>query len=178
MEEARKKPGTLTFTSTGPLTAQHIFMEAVALKEHIKITHLPVQGDPEFISQILGGHVDGGLGAPVLPYIRSGKLRGLGVTCEKRSDLVPNIPTFAEIGYDGVSAANFLGIIGPKGIDPKIIQKLQNAFKIAYGDPSFKQMLHTFGMVPTYRDGDSFRQLVLRNLDEQRKILKTLKLIK
>lgn len=173
IEDARKNPDKLTYATAGAKSGQHILMEQVGLAENVKITHVPTQGGSEVVSQQLGGHVDGSLAAELAPHVLSGKVRALAVAGEKRLESMPNIPTFTELGYK-LESPLWLGLSAPKGVDPRIVKKLHDAFKKAYEDPSFQELCTTLVMTPIYRDSDAFKELVKRDFDAQAKILKKL----
>jgi tripartite-type tricarboxylate transporter receptor subunit TctC len=173
IEEARKRSGKLTYCTPGPLSVCHVFLEQVALVENVKLNHLPVQGDAEMVSQHLGGHVDGSLGAPLIPYIPTGKVRGLAVMSEKRLGVIPDVPTFPELGYK-IDYSILCGLVAPKGLDPRVVRKLNESFKKGYEDPSFKEFLATLGMTPVYKDSESFKAMVLKDYDRLGTALKKL----
>ena len=125
------------------------------------------------VAQHLGGHVDGSLGAPLIPYIPAGKVRGLAVMSEKRLGAIPDVPTFSELGYK-IDYSILCGLVAPKGLDPRIIKKLNDAFKKGYDDPSFKEFLATLGMTPVYKDSDSFKEMVIKDFDRLGVALKKL----
>ena len=177
MEDARKNPGKLTFATPGPLSMYHIFMEQVAMQEKVRITHIPVSGDAEMVSQHLGGHVDASMSSPLIPHILAKKVRALAVMNEKRLDVIPDVPTFSELGYK-IDYANFAGFIAPKGVDPRIIKKLGDAFKKVWDDPSNKEFLATSGMAPVYKNSEAFKAMVFNDFDRMGIALKKLTDIK
>ncbi len=177
IEDARKNPGKLTYTTPGPLTIGHIYMESVALENNVKLTHLPVQGDAELVSKFLGRHIDASFATVLIPQIPEGKIRGLAVAGKKRYEVIPNVPTFSELGCKWYFSS-YAAICAPAGVDPRIVKKLNDAFKKAYDDPSFKQLLGTLGMIPEYKDPESFKEMVMKDIDHYGKILKELGFVK
>ena len=177
IEEARKNPNKLTYATAGAKSGQHILMEQVALAEKVKITHVPTHGGSEVVTQQLGGHVDGSLAAELAPHVRSGNVRALAVAGEKRLDSMPDVPTFTELGYK-LESPLWLGFCAPKGLDPRIIKKLHDAFKKAYEDPSFKELCATLVMTPIYRGPEAFKEMVIKDYDGQARILKQLGFMK
>ena len=173
IEEARKNPGKLNYATAGPLGAQHILMEYVFMLDKVKLNHVPVGGAAEVVTQLLGGHIDAGISADMVPHIRTGRFRALVLQGEKRLDVFPDVPTFFELGYK-VVAPSWIGIIGPKGLDPRIAKKLGDAFKKAYDEPSFKELCNTLMMTPIFRDSESFKVMALNDFDAQGRILKEL----
>lgn len=177
IEEARKNPGKLNYATAGPLGGQHIFLEYVFSLEKVKLNHVPVGGAAEVITKLMGGHIDAGISSDMAPHMRSGRFRALALQGEKRLEPFPDIPTFYELGYK-VDAPLWIGICGPKGLDPRIVKKLADAFKKAYEEAAFKELCATLVMTPIYRDSESFKTIVLRDFDSQGKILKELGLAK
>lgn len=179
IEDARKNPGKLKYSTPGPLGGQHIFMEQVLKLENVKIPHIPVKGGSSAaLRQLLGGHLDGALLADAVSPINEGKLRGLAGQYPKRIELLPDVPTFFELGYKKVESPNWQGLIAPKGVDPRILKKLRDAFKQAYEDPRFQELLNKLHLIPTYVDGESFKAIVFRDYDTQGRVLRELGLVK
>ena len=177
IEEARRNPGKLNYATQGPLTAQHILLEQIFSSEKVKLNHVPVGGALEVVQQLLGGHIDAGMSADLLPHVRSGKLRGLAIQGEKRFELFPDIPTFSEIGYKAESPL-WMAVCAPKGVDSRIIKKLFDAFKQAQEHPSFKELCATLYLRPVFRDSETLKNMVFRDFDSQKIILKELGLAK
>ncbi len=173
IEEARKNPGTLSYATQGPLTAQHILLEQIFSSEKVKLNHVPVGGALEVVQQLLGGHIAAGMSADLLPHVRSGKLRGLAIQGDKRFDLFPDIPTFSEIGYKAESPL-WMAVCAPKNVDPRIIKKLFSAFKQAQESPSFRELCATLYLRPIFKDSESLKAMVIRDFDNQKVILKEL----
>jgi tripartite-type tricarboxylate transporter receptor subunit TctC len=179
MEEARKNPGKLTYAHSGPGSSTHIIMEQAAMAENVKLTDVPTSQGAETVSYILGGHVDSAIAQILGLHIRAGKVRGLAVAAEKRMSACPDVPTFYELlGNKVQSPLLWNGLIGPKGMDPRILKKLSDAFKKAYEDPSFQALLVKLEQTPMYKDPESFRQQVVKDFDLQGKIAKQIGLIK
>ena len=83
----------------------------------------------------------------------------------------PEIPTFFELGYK-VEAPLWIGLCAPKGVDPRIVKKLYDAFKAAQEEPAFKELLTTMYCTPIFRDSESFKAMVLKDYDGQGRVLK------
>jgi len=177
IEEARKNPGKLNYATPSPLGGQHILMEQVFAIEKVKLNHVPVGGGAEVVTKLLGGHIDAGIAAEMPTQVRAGRVRGLAVQGEKRMEQFPDIPTFFELGYK-VEAPLWIGLCAPKGLDPQIHKKLYDAFKKAYEDPSFKELLSTLYCTPNFKDSESFKSLVFKDFDAQGRVLKELGLAK
>jgi tripartite-type tricarboxylate transporter receptor subunit TctC len=173
IDDARKNPGKLNYASPSPLGGQHILMEQVFAMEKVKLNHVPVGGGAEVVTKLLGGHIDAGIAAETPSQVKAGRFRGLVVQGERRLDSFPDIPTFFALGYK-VEAPLWIGLCAPKGVDPRIVKKLHDAFKSAYDEPSFKELLSTLYCTAIYRDSESFKTLVLNDFDAQGRVLKEL----
>lgn len=173
IEEAQKNPGKLSYATHGPMTAQHLYMEQLFSMEKVKLNHVPLGGGAELVPQLLGGHLDAGMAAELAPHVKSGKLRGLAAQGEKRFELFPDVPTFYELGYK-IDAPTWFGLCAPKGLDPRILKKLNEAFKKAYEDPSFKELCATLYLMPTFKDAETFKEIIFRDFDKHGRIIKEL----
>jgi tripartite-type tricarboxylate transporter receptor subunit TctC len=174
LQEARNNPGKLKYASPGPSSAPHIVMEHIFKIEKVKVNHVPMGGGIEAVRQLLGKHLDAAITPDFAPYIKSGKTRGLAVVdAEKRFPEVPDIPTFAELGYR-VECPNWMGICAPRGVDPQIIRKLSDAFKKAYEDPSFQEVMLKLNLPMMYADSESFKALLSKEYRNQGQVLKEL----
>ena len=146
IEHARANPGKLTYMASGVGSAGHIAWEETAhAAGGIQLQHIPSKGDQESSTALLGGHVDmiatsGGW----VPLVEAGKLRLLATFGEKRSELFPDVPTVKELGYKVVHNTPMV-IFGPKGMDPKVVKILQDAFHKAQSDPRFVSAMAKYG---------------------------------
>jgi tripartite-type tricarboxylate transporter receptor subunit TctC len=177
IEDARKNPGKLSYTTGGPLTSQHIFLEYVFSTEKVKLNHVPVGGGIESATQLLGGHVSAALSDMMVPHIKAGKARPLAILGGQRISEFPDVPTFYELGYK-LEFPLWMGLMAPKGVHPQILRKFSDAFKKAYDDPSFQQYLTSLYFRPFFRDSESFKAMVHRDFDASGHLIKQLGLVK
>ena len=137
IEFAKANPGKIRYSTAGPGTPQHLVMERLALKEKIKWTHIPFEGGPPAIANLLGGHVEASSQTTEWKkHVEAGSLRLLAVYGEKRMRDFPDVPTLLELGYD-ITAPSLICIVGPKGLSPQIVETLHGAFKKAMEDLDF-----------------------------------------
>jgi tripartite-type tricarboxylate transporter receptor subunit TctC len=173
LDYARQNPGIITYSTVGAGSGQHIFLEALARRENVKLTHVPFRGGAEGVSALLGGHVKAGLGAELATPAKAGECRPLAVLSEKRLASFPGVPTFAELGYK-IDPPLWLGVAGPAGIPEAIIRKLDAAIAKAMTDPSFLDTLEKFVLTPVFRGTEDFRKLVLRDFRREGDLIKEL----
>ncbi len=178
LNDAKANPGKITYASPGAGTSLHIAMEQIALREGIKWTQVPFKGGAETSAAVLGGHVSAtadstGWG----PLVNSGDLRLLVTWGAQRTKNWPNVPTLREVGIDMVADSPF-GIAGPKGMDPKVVKVLHDAFKKAVEDPAVLATLSKFDMVPNYMDTATYQKFSMDKINEEKTIVARLNLVK
>ena len=175
---AKQNPGKVTYATPGAGTSLHIGMEQIAAKAGIKLTHVPFKGGAETNAAVLGGHTT--LQADSSgwkPLVEAGRLRLLMIWTANRSKNWPETPTLRELGYPFVLDSPF-GIAGPKGMDPKIVAKLHDAFKKAIDDPAVQEQLAKYDMVVNYKNTEDYRAFVAETVETERKALSDLGLAK
>ena len=174
IDYAKANPGKVTYATPGTGTSLHIGMEQIAGLAGIKLTQVPFKGGAETNAAALGQHTM--LQADSTgwkPLVDAGKLRLLMVWTGVRSPNYPNTPTLKELGYPMVYDSPF-GIAGPKGMDPKIVAKLHDAFKKALDDPAVIATLAKYDMVPNYKNSEDYKKFVAEVTDSERKVIETL----
>jgi tripartite-type tricarboxylate transporter receptor subunit TctC len=171
VEFAKKNPGKVTYATPGAGTSLHIGMEQMAAKEGIKLTHVPFKGASEVNTAVAGNHTMlGASGLSAKPLADAGKLRFLTVWTASRVKLIPELPTLKEVGLPFVFDSPF-GIAGPKGMDPKVVAKIHDAFKKALDDPSVLSAFEKFEMVPNYLNSADYTRFVQDFMVSERKAL-------
>jgi tripartite-type tricarboxylate transporter receptor subunit TctC len=178
VDYAKANPGKVTYATPGTGTSLHIGMEQIAAKAGIKLTQVPFKGGAETNAAVLGQHTM--LQADSTgwkPLVDAGKLRLLMVWTAARSPNYPDTPTLQELGYSMVYDSPF-GIAGPKGMDPKIVAKLHDAFKKAIEDPAVIATLAKYDMVPNYKSTEDYKKFVVEVTESERKVIDSLGLAK
>jgi len=153
---AKTNKGKLAYGSSGPGTLTHLAMEQFKVATDIDMTHAAYRGIGPAITDILGGQTQAlfpGLAA-ALPHIKAGKMRPLAVTGTKRDPLLPDVPTFEELGYKGFDGVQWYGIVGPANMPPAIVATLNGEINKMLADPQFKdrlsgEALEVMPMTPT-----------------------------
>ncbi|MFO1329444.1 MAG: tripartite tricarboxylate transporter substrate binding protein [Rubrivivax sp.] len=126
IEHAKREPGKVSYGSAGPGSLTHLTMELFKQETGLAIPHIPYRGIAPAINDLLGGQTQTmfpGLAA-ALPHLRSGRLRALAVTGRARAAQLKDVPTLDEAGFKGFDAMQWYGSVGPAGIAPDIVRRL------------------------------------------------------
>jgi tripartite-type tricarboxylate transporter receptor subunit TctC len=145
---ARAKPGTITVAITGVGAISHLAIELLQHAAGIKLQYVPYRGAGQAIADFVGGQVNAmSAEVPVLvPQLKAGKAKVLAVAAQNRSDVLPDVPTFAELGYPDVVADNWSGVLAPARTPPAVIAKLNAALNAAVGAPDTRAKLADNGV--------------------------------
>jgi tripartite-type tricarboxylate transporter receptor subunit TctC len=145
---AKQQPGKLNFASSGNGGLPHLAIELFRKLANVNIVHVPFKGAGPALTDLMGGHVHAMIvDVPVLaPSVKSGKLRGIAVTAEKRTPLLPDLPTAPEQGMPGLIAVNWFAIMAPAKTPKPIIDRLHEAIVKAATAPDMKQQFDTIGV--------------------------------
>lgn len=150
MADAKANKRGISYGTTGIYGSQHLTISELARITQSNWTHVPYKGDAEAITALLGGSSDVAvLSNTLLPYVQSGQLRVLATLSEKRAADFPDAPTLKEVGYPVWSNSPF-GIVGPAGMKPEVVKRLDDAFRTALKDPKFLGVTKQYGMVTNY----------------------------
>jgi tripartite-type tricarboxylate transporter receptor subunit TctC len=174
---AKATPGKLSIGHSGIGAVVHLDAEIFKQQAKIDVTIAPFQGGPEALSALLGGHLDALSHHPglVMPHVKAGKLKVLGVFEEKRNPLFPEVPTFREAGYDITMAVYYL-IIGPKGMTPKAVSMLHDSLKKAMEETAFRKPLEEGGFEVAYQGTDEIKRRLKNDYESNAKLIDQLKL--
>jgi tripartite-type tricarboxylate transporter receptor subunit TctC len=159
LDDAKKRPGQITFSSSGIYGASHVPMEMLLQAAGAKMRHLPTAGGGPATTAVLGGHADlwcSTIG-PATPHVKSGKFRALAVTSVTRQPFFPDVPTLKELGYD-VEYYLWIGLFAPKATPAPIMKALREGVKQAVEDPGFKSALEKVQSPLAYQDADEFQK--------------------
>jgi tripartite-type tricarboxylate transporter receptor subunit TctC len=175
---AKANPGKLTYGTSGTGGTPHLGTEMIAEKAGIKLTHVPFKGQAETDVALLGGHVMMIVGGTSnKAHVDAGKAYFLNIWTEKRAKLAPDTPTLKELGYPYVIDSSF-GIAGPKGMDPKVVAKLHDAFKKAMEEPAVIEVMERHQMVPNYKNTADYTKYIAEQVKFEGDLLKRLGLYK
>ena len=174
LADAKANPGKISYGTPGAGTTLHLTMEQIAKERGIKWTHVPFRGTSELTSALLGGHISAVADASGwAPLVNDGQLRLLVIWTDKRSKSWPNVPTLKETGIAMVSNSPF-GLAGPKGMDPKVVKILHDAFKKGMKEPSYVETIAKIDQEPFYLNTEDYRAFVARTVAEQKQLMEEL----
>lgn len=156
---AAKNPAKpLAFGSVGTGSSYHVYGVALKLAKHLELLHVPYKGEALAMQDLLGGMIDStfvsvGTGGP---HVRAGKIRPLALVGPARSSVLPDVPTFAESGVQGLDAVGWFGVLAPSATPSAIVQKIARDFKAAIQDKAVSARLRELGIEPV-ADSDPAR---------------------
>ena len=153
---AQKNPGKISFGTIGIGSAPHQVLQRFGDGKGIVWTHIPYKGSAPALTDLQGGHVQAVSDTSSwAQLVDSGKLRLLAVYSSARLKHWPNVATLKEMGSDIVESSPW-GIVGPKGLDPKVAKTLQDSIRKAMDDPGFLKTLDSLGMEPRYMASEEY----------------------
>ncbi|AGU53533.1 putative Bug-like extra-cytoplasmic solute receptor, TTT family [Variovorax paradoxus B4] len=163
---AKKDPKAFAFATSGNGTSQHLAGEMMNQMAGTQIVHVPYKGGSQAVADVVGGQVPLGiLGiTPVLPHIKSGKLRAYAVTTASRSAMLPDTPTFGEAGLKGFDADQWFAVATATGAPPDRIAALNAAITRALQNPEVRAAFASAGIVTATATAQQTTDFVSRDL--------------
>ncbi|MBX3674381.1 MAG: tripartite tricarboxylate transporter substrate binding protein [Burkholderiales bacterium] len=161
--KAKKEPGKLSFGTAGTGSSQHLAGAWINNLAGIDLQHVPYKGAGPATNDLLGGNVPLGiLGmAPVLKHIQAGRIVALAVMTPKRVDWARDTPTVAETpGMEGFQANHWMGLLGPAGMPPEVVAKLQAEVAAVLAMPEVRERLRGLGIDPVGSSTEDFRRFL------------------
>jgi len=172
VELARAQPGTLNFGSSGIGGGTHLATELLMQLTKIKMVHVPYKGDAPAVTDLLGGQIQMLVtSAPaLLPHLRAGRLRAFGVTTEKRSAELPDVPAIGEI-VPGYETNPWNGMWGPPGITKDVVVRLNQALAKILAMPEVQERLRGEGREATHSSPEEFARIIARDVTKWKKVV-------
>jgi tripartite-type tricarboxylate transporter receptor subunit TctC len=173
IELAKANPGKLNMASGGNGSTGHLAGELFKMLAGVDLVHVPYRGGAPALTDLIAGQVQVFF-APMpaaIEYIRTGKLRALGVTTPTRSEVLPDIPPVGDF-VPGYEASTFLGIGAPKNTPPQIVQRLNNEVNLALADPHLKERLTDLSGTELVGSSADFGKLIAEETEKWAKVIK------
>lgn len=169
----KANPGKLTYGSSGvgtPLLCMELFKSLAG----IDAVHVPYKGDTPAVTDLVGGQIDLYCSTIVglVPFTRTGKLKGLGVTSNKRAESMPDVPTIAEAGVPGYELSSWYGILAPANTPRPIVEQLNNAIVKIVAMPDVQKKMIEGGSEPQSSTPDAFMARIKSDTEKFTKLVK------
>ncbi len=159
---AKARPGQLDYASNGVGAGLHIAMERLKRLAGIDLNHIPYKGSGEALPALLGGQISlmWDTVPSSLPLIKAGKLVPLAMGSPERSPSLPDVPTIAELGNPGFDVSLWMGIMGPGGLPPSLVARIQTDLQALLASPAFAQRLLERGFERRYSNSADFSKRI------------------
>jgi tripartite-type tricarboxylate transporter receptor subunit TctC len=172
--DAKKRPSAIQYASSGIGVSTHLGAEQFQHLAGIKLYHVPYKSSTDPIRALLAGEVTASFSAlnAALPFIKNGRLRVLGVASEKRSQFLPEGPTFEEQGLKGMRSETWIGVIGPAKMPPAMVAAMNQFFRKTLARPDIVEKIASAGAEPVGIEGDAFMKLMRQEVELNRQLAK------
>ena len=170
---AKAKPGTLAFASSGIGAAAHLTTELLMLTTDIKMNHVPYKGTAPALQDLIGGQIQLMMDTPsaMLPHVRGGKIKALGMASEKRLQTAPEIPTLTETGV-AVVGGTWVGWLAPAGTPRAVVEKLSAAIQTIGQRPDMRERMVQMGNDPVAGPPAQFEKFLQDEVSKWGKVIK------
>lgn len=171
---ARAEPGKINYASAGNGAPNHLASELFKNMAGINLLHVPYKGAPQSVTDVLGGHVRLNLGSipPLLPHVKAGRLRAMGVSSLKRVVQLPDLPTISEAGVPGYEFSAWFGMVTPAKTSSAIVQLLHQQVTRALRSPETSTQFETQGAIAVGNTPAEFGAFIKREYDSNAQIVK------
>jgi len=170
---AKAKPGTLAFASSGIGAAAHLTTELLMLTTDIKMNHVPYKGTAPALQDLIGGQIQLMMDTPsaMLPHVRGGKIKALGMAAEKRLQTAPEIPTLTETGV-AVVGGTWVGWLAPTGTPRAVVEKLSAAIQTIGQRADMRERMVQMGNDPVAGPPAQFEKFLQDEVSKWGKVIK------
>lgn len=174
----KAKPGGINYASAGAGSPHHLAMELLKVEAGLFMVHVPYRGAAPALADVVGGQVpammvDLAAGAG---FIKGGKVKALAVASATRLPQLPDVPTFAELGFKNVEAAALVGMVVPAATPPDVIAALNKQVVAAINDPAVNKRMVDFGVEPVGSTSAQFADLLRSEATRWQKLIRDLKI--
>ncbi|MCC6532332.1 MAG: tripartite tricarboxylate transporter substrate binding protein [Burkholderiales bacterium] len=147
---AKRRPGEITYASVGAGSSQHLLVEHFVQRAHVKLLHVPYKGGGPAVIDTMAGHVSTMIGSVATQesYVKAGRLKPLVVFSEKRSSVLPKVPTIAEQGFSELKSDYWIGIMAPAKTPAAVVTRLNGELNAVLQVPDIQSRLRQVGVEP------------------------------
>jgi tripartite-type tricarboxylate transporter receptor subunit TctC len=172
---AKTNPRKVNMASAGIGTTSHLAGELFKMLADVDLVHVPYRGNGPALTAVLGGQVEVQFPSPPssIEYIRTGKLRGLGVTSAMRSEALPDLPAIGEF-VPGYEISNWYGVGAPKGTPADVIDKINKEINAGLADPKLRARLADLGDTPLALSPAEFGKLIADETEKWGNVIRAL----
>lgn len=165
-------PGKVSFATPGNGTIAHMWGMQFQKSTGTKMQHIPYKGAGPAINDVLGGQVPVYFDqvASSLPHIKSGKVMALAVTWDKRLEVLPEVPTYTEVGHPDLNDPSWFGLVAPKNTSAEQVARVQKAIVAALQDPKVKQRMDAQGLYVSGSSSDAFTKQIASEVAKMKKV--------
>ena len=166
----------MTFGSSGAGTSPYLAMGLFKSMTGINIVHVPYKGTGAAVIHLMGGHIQVMFGSVsgTLPFVRSGKLRALGISTAKRWPTLPEIPTVVESGVPGFEASTWYGVLAPAGTPTAIVSKLHTDMAAVLNAPDVRKYVLDMGFTSVGNTPAEFSEVIRNDMARWGKLIRSL----
>jgi tripartite-type tricarboxylate transporter receptor subunit TctC len=170
----KANPGKYSYSTAGAGTQAHLTGEQFKLRLDLDLVHVPFGGGSPAIAAVVGGHTPVGFTSPAasIPQIKQGNLRALAITGDKRSQIMPEVPTMAEAGYPEIVGDSWVGVLAPAGTPKDIIGLLQREIARIIAAPDMQARLAELGTEPVASTPDAFAARIKTEIATWAKVIR------
>lgn len=171
---AKQRPGMINVGNPGTGSIAHLSFELFKATAGIRVLNVPYKGGGPAVIDAISGQVESlaGVISTGAPHVKSGKLRGLGVTSLKRSPILPEVPAMAEAGYPGFEASGWLGMAFPTKTPAAIVERMHRETAAVMAMPDVREQLQNAGLEPALKDSAAFGAYIRTELAKWTKLIK------
>jgi tripartite-type tricarboxylate transporter receptor subunit TctC len=175
---AKKRKEGATMASSGTGSVPHLAMELLADVSKANLVHVPYKGAAPAITDVIAGHVDGFFGdiPGLVGFIKSGKLKPIGIASDKRHPLLPEVKTFKEMGMAGVDSDNWYGLFAGKGVPAATVNRVNQAVKLTLATESVRSKLMASGAEPSWSSPADLATLMKNDTAKWSKVIRDKKI--
>lgn len=173
VKASKADPRTINFGSPGVGSINHLSAEMFLGQAGVKADHVPYKGSPAVFTDVIGGRITF-VADPVpgiLPLIKAGKLRAVGIASAQRSPMLPDAPTVDEQGYKGFAAAVWFGLLAPAGTPSAVLDRLESDLSKVVALPEMQKQFEDWGLSPLPLRREAYRRLIAEDITKWRKVI-------